>query len=73
MGAHLPDASLESRGARGGVHTLRSSGSSLGWEFPLIVGHHTGGGVYGETVSQPLLPTLMWVFACLPDVQEMLS
>jgi len=25
----------------------------------LIVGHHAKGGVFGETISQPLLPTMM--------------
>ena len=27
-----------------------------------IVGHHAGGGVYGETVPQTLSPALMWIF-----------
>lgn len=34
--------------------------------FLLIVGHCAGGWVYGETVFQPLLPILMWVFFFSP-------
>lgn len=34
------------------------------------VGYRTRDGVYGKIVSQPLLPTLMWAFPCLPDTQE---
>lgn len=34
----------------------------------LIVGHHGKGGFYGETVSQPLLPGLLWFPSCFPDV-----
>lgn len=29
----------------------------------LIVDYHGGGGVYGESVSWPVLPTLMWIFS----------
>ena len=38
--------------------------------FLPIVGCCAESGVYGEIVSQPLLPTPMWVwvFSCLPDV-----
>lgn len=32
-----------------------------------IVSHQTEDGVYGECVSQPFLPGLMWVFSCSPD------
>ena len=38
-------------------------GSSLS-----IVGLHAERGVYGETVSQHLVPTFMWVFSHLPNV-----
>lgn len=33
--------------------------------FLQIVGHCTRAGVYGKIVSQPLLPTLTWVFSLI--------
>ena len=32
----------------------------------LVVGHSAGDGVYGEIVSQPLLPISMWFFFLFP-------
>lgn len=37
-----------------------------------IVGRHTRDGVYGEIVSQPLLPALVWSCSHSPDVLELL-
>ena len=35
------------------------------FEIPLVLGYCTGGGVFGETMSLPLPPTLMWTFYSL--------
>lgn len=35
--------------------------------FLLLVGHHVGSGVYGEIVSQSLLPTSVWLSSHLPS------
>lgn len=50
-----------------GSEPLDPQGETGSPEFPL--GHViVPGGVYGEIVSQPLLPTPVWVFSHSPDV-----
>lgn len=55
------------------IQTLQSSGRSSGLGSLLILGHCTRDGVYGETVSQPFLPTSMWVPSSLPHGKRLLS
>ena len=43
-----------------GFRPFTSQGAAGDGSFLPIVGHHTGSGVDGETMSQPLLSTLMW-------------
>ena len=68
------DAGLKSWDARCEVQILCSSGrSSELWSFLPVADRCAKGGVYGEIVSRPLLPVLMWVFfPCLPNVWEFL-
>ena len=68
LGAHLSSAGLKSLGAGCGVPTLCSSVRSSGFEFPPDSGLHAGGGVYGEIVSQPLLPISMCFSSHFPGV-----
>ena len=44
-----------------GFRPFTSQGAAGDGSFLPIVGHHAGSGVDGETMSQPLLSTLMWV------------
>lgn len=70
LGAHASCSSLESGGARCVVRTLFSSGRS--WQLGgslLIIWHSAGGGVCGESVSQPLLLDSVWVFSQSSDLE----
>lgn len=68
-GAHLSGAGLKSWGADGWFKPLLLREKLKVLSSLLTVGHHcVGGGVYGETMSQPLLPASVWVFSHLPDV-----
>ena len=63
---HLTSACLKNLGTRCEVPTVCFSVGFVG--SLLIVGCHAWGGVYGEMVSQPLLPILIWVSSCLLNV-----
>lgn len=64
---HLSGTGLRSLDTWGGIQTLLFSGRiSRFVSFLPIVGNHPEGGVYGKTMSQPLLSTSMWPFSHLP-------
>ena len=42
-----------------GFKPFTPQGEALGFDFPLMMGHCAGDGVYGESVTQPPLATLM--------------
>lgn len=69
LGAHLSGTGLKSWG-----YLMWGSNTSLLrdklWVLSSLptVGCCAGGKVYGQVVSQPLLPTLMWAFSCSPHM-----
>lgn len=44
--------------------------SDINWilSYLLVVGHHSGGEVYGEIIPQALLPSSMWFSSYLSKV-----
>ena len=73
MGGHLSSTCLKNWGTPFGVEPFAPQREAVGFEFPPVVGHHTGGEIDSKIVSQPLQPILMWCSSCLPGAELSLS